>query len=198
MRIVAMSDTHGHHRELDVPDGDVLVHAGDFLLDSLDNVMFDDFIKWFEAQPHRHKLLVPGNHDGLLQYENSMFELGNICFDGVQFGCNSYTPIHKIKWHYQHERDSEQAYATMSYVDPADVLVTHGPSYGVADKTARGNHAGCRAIDAWVTKHQPQVHIHGHIHHSHGHYKNGETDVYNVAVLDDNYNLVHEPTVIDL
>ena len=29
VRIVAMADTHLFHRELSVPDGDVLIHAGD-------------------------------------------------------------------------------------------------------------------------------------------------------------------------
>ena len=29
MRIVAISDTHGLHDTLTIPDGDVLVHAGD-------------------------------------------------------------------------------------------------------------------------------------------------------------------------
>ena len=30
MRIVAISDTHTHHMDVVVPNGDVLVHAGDF------------------------------------------------------------------------------------------------------------------------------------------------------------------------
>jgi hypothetical protein len=30
LRCVVISDTHGHHRELRVPDGDVLLHCGDF------------------------------------------------------------------------------------------------------------------------------------------------------------------------
>jgi hypothetical protein len=29
LKIVCISDTHGKHRNLKVPDGDVLVHAGD-------------------------------------------------------------------------------------------------------------------------------------------------------------------------
>ena len=29
LKIVCISDTHGKHRSLKVPDGDVLVHAGD-------------------------------------------------------------------------------------------------------------------------------------------------------------------------
>ena len=34
MRIVLISDTHGLHRQLDVPAGDLLIHAGDFTLNS--------------------------------------------------------------------------------------------------------------------------------------------------------------------
>lgn len=30
MRIVHISDTHGHHSQLRLPQGDVLVHSGDF------------------------------------------------------------------------------------------------------------------------------------------------------------------------
>ena len=30
IRIVCISDTHKKHRQLDVPDGDILIHAGDF------------------------------------------------------------------------------------------------------------------------------------------------------------------------
>lgn len=32
VRIVAVSDTHNHHRSLQVPDGDILIHAGDFTI----------------------------------------------------------------------------------------------------------------------------------------------------------------------
>ena len=32
MRIVAISDTHTKERELAIPDGDVLIHAGDFTM----------------------------------------------------------------------------------------------------------------------------------------------------------------------
>lgn len=30
VRLVMLSDTHTHHSELDVPDGDILIHAGDY------------------------------------------------------------------------------------------------------------------------------------------------------------------------
>jgi hypothetical protein len=30
IRIVCVSDTHELHREIDIPSGDMLIHAGDF------------------------------------------------------------------------------------------------------------------------------------------------------------------------
>ena len=63
MRIVAVADTHLFHADLGLlPEGDVLIHAGDLLrggrLAELRQAM-----PWLLAQPHRHKLFVAGNHD---------------------------------------------------------------------------------------------------------------------------------------
>lgn len=30
VRIICISDTHGYHADLNLPDGDILVHTGDF------------------------------------------------------------------------------------------------------------------------------------------------------------------------
>jgi 3',5'-cyclic AMP phosphodiesterase CpdA len=54
MRIVCVSDTHGRHREITVPDGDVLVHAGDLTrYGRLDEAR--DVNDWLRTLPHRHK-----------------------------------------------------------------------------------------------------------------------------------------------
>ncbi len=69
-RLVCISDTHQRHRTLKtLPDGDVLVHAGDILLcnrlfsekASLEALM--DFNAWLGEQPHSVKIVVAGNHD---------------------------------------------------------------------------------------------------------------------------------------
>jgi hypothetical protein len=66
MRIVHLWDTHMLHRRLDVPTGDVLVHSGDFSGEgTLDD--YTDFFSWLDSMPHKHKLLVAGNHDALFQ-----------------------------------------------------------------------------------------------------------------------------------
>src|SRR5258708_965130 len=63
MRIVAVADTHTFHDDLrQIPDGDVFLHAGDLCraggLDELRSAA-----GWLRALPHRHKLVIAGNHD---------------------------------------------------------------------------------------------------------------------------------------
>ena len=68
MRLVCISDTHSMHRQVVVPDGDVLIHAGDCLgVGTLEEL--EDLDNWFSEQPHRHKILIAGNHDWCLQDE---------------------------------------------------------------------------------------------------------------------------------
>ena len=62
MRIVCLSDTHCRSDDFKVPDGDVLIIAGDVCLrGSLTELQtFDAFLGQL---PHKHKLFVAGNHD---------------------------------------------------------------------------------------------------------------------------------------
>src|ERR1700738_1506286 len=62
-RIVCISDTHGLHRKVAVPEGDLLIHAGDFMRTGMSLEEIADFNDWLEEQPHPHKIVVAGNHD---------------------------------------------------------------------------------------------------------------------------------------
>lgn len=66
IRVVCISDTHNTHPE--VPDGDILIHAGDLT----ENGSFAEVQKelyWLESLPHKYKIFVAGNHDVLLDKE---------------------------------------------------------------------------------------------------------------------------------
>ena len=67
MRLVCISDTHSLHRRIpEIPDGDVLIHAGDCLgAGTLDDVVHLD--NWLGSLPHRHKIVIAGNHDWVFQ-----------------------------------------------------------------------------------------------------------------------------------
>lgn len=54
-RIVAVSDTHMYHEKLVIPDGDILVHAGDMTRSGkLSEVTMVG--EWLNSQPHKHYL----------------------------------------------------------------------------------------------------------------------------------------------
>ena len=55
LRMVCISDTHSETRWLNVPDGDVLIHAGDFTYDgSLRELL--KFVEFLKTLPHKHKV----------------------------------------------------------------------------------------------------------------------------------------------
>ena len=65
IRVVTISDTHEKEIALkpeDVPEGDVLVHSGDVTLKGKPNA-FAQFREWMGQLPHKHKLVIAGNHD---------------------------------------------------------------------------------------------------------------------------------------
>lgn len=71
-RIVCISDTHGRHPRLKLPDGDILIHAGDFT-ERGEAYEVDPFLDWFEALPHPHKVFIAGNHDFYLEQHPEYF-----------------------------------------------------------------------------------------------------------------------------
>ena len=70
-KIVCISDTHDKINELkNLPEGDVLIHAGDFThKSSLEEI--EMFNKWLSKQPHPIKIVIAGNHDILFDIENN-------------------------------------------------------------------------------------------------------------------------------
>ena len=50
MKIVAISDTHGMHRRINMPEGDVLLHCGDFCRTGT-MAEVTDFASWLIEQP---------------------------------------------------------------------------------------------------------------------------------------------------
>ena len=73
MRITFISDTHGQHAKLQIPeDTDILVHAGDVSgRGQLSEVK--DFVDWFTELPFRHKIFIAGNHDFLMEKNPGAF-----------------------------------------------------------------------------------------------------------------------------
>ncbi len=154
--IVAISDTHGRHRDLDIPLCDILIHCGDICTDGDENQIID-FFKWFSAQPATHKLFVSGNHDYPFVFEpiNAI----NLIPKNVIFMDNKAATIQNINF--------MGLYAPYNLHDipeiplkKVDFLLTHVPPKSIID-----DGLGCPYLKKFVKKVNPAFHVFGHIHH---------------------------------
>src|ERR1700682_3760740 len=84
MVLVLFGDTHELHREVEVPAGDILICVGDFTMFSKNLSAIEDFNDWLGELPHRHKIVVPGNHEFFLESNperRSLLDNANVLID---------------------------------------------------------------------------------------------------------------------
>lgn len=208
MRIVVISDTHTFEDRITVPDGDVLIHAGDATIEGTPAEVVA-FGKWFDAQPHRHKIFVAGNHDWLFQ-KNPIQAHYLIQFDGVYYLQDSGITIDGIRfygspwqprfcdWAFNLDR-GEAIKQKWDLIPQCNVLITHGPPWGILDCVMIGReHLGCEELLKAVGRVRPKVHVFGHIHGGYGERKVNGIRFINASICDEGYNAVNRPIVIDL
>ena len=160
LQVVVISDTHGAHRNLQIPDGDVLVHAGDFTrFGSEDDAI--DFNGWLATLPHRTKIVVEGNHEFNAPWKQRTAQiLSNANFlrnealevDGVRFFGKGFF------WNMR----SKNPYDDLIPKD-TDVLIAHNPARGYVD-----GGKGCEESAALCARLHPRAYICGHIHTAKG------------------------------
>jgi Icc-related predicted phosphoesterase len=175
MRIVCVSDTHGWHEFTEVPDGDILVHAGDVCrYGGLEDV--DEFNRWLGKLPHRHKVVICGNHDWCFQEKpdeararltNAIYLQDSGCtIDGLTFYGSPWTPLF-CDWSFM--LSEPELAAKWALIPPGvDVLITHGPPFSFLDWTNRNEHAGSSTLLDRVHEVKPRFHVFGHIHEGAG------------------------------
>lgn len=201
MKLVIISDTHGYHDDLDLPDGDVLIHCGDVCgLSDEDSVI--RFAKWFDSQPHKNKICIAGNHDKYMDgkyFENSEYLLDSgLTIDGVKFWGSPWTPTF-YDWYFMKDRGAEIAKKWYLIPDDTDVLITHGPPSGShLAKTAQGQDVGCAELAWSVYDVMPKVHCFGHIHEGYGMTEYCGTTFINASICNLSLMPVNNPVVIDI
>jgi Icc-related predicted phosphoesterase len=209
MRIVHLSDTHMLHRRLDVPAGDILVHSGDFVDGgSLDE--YTDVFSWLDSMPHKHKLLVAGNHDSLFQLFAKMIrkrlpksitylEDSGATIDGLKFWGSPWTLGYPwMAFTYRAIEGGETRWTSVP--DDINVLVTHGPPHGILDRDYEGQRIGDALLYKRVKTIRPKLHLFGHVHDQNGVIERLGTTFVNAAVGDDHedLNLIRKIHVLDV
>lgn len=187
--LVAMADTHLYHGDLVVPDGDILVHAGDLTRGgSVEELA--EAAAFLERLPHEHKLVIAGNHELCLERTPALArrqlrglryledEAATVC--GLRFWGSPWQPWF-LDWAFNLPRGPKLAAKWALAPVDTDVLVTHGPPRGYGDRVLDHRREGCDDLLARVKELQPLLHVFGHIHEDRGAWKVGRTLVANVT-----------------
>lgn len=91
MRVVAFSDTHNKHENIILPEGDILIFAGDCTIGGSVKEL-ESFIKWMSSQPHKFKYVVGGNHDDALQDDPSIVKRY-----GMEYLCDNEINVNGLR-----------------------------------------------------------------------------------------------------
>ena len=224
MRLCCLSDTHTKHKGLTIPECDVLIHAGDSTWTG-EYRETRRFIEWFAAQPAKHKVLIAGNHELTLDENHSKFnphvrnlvlnqrgfiylENSEVVIDGIKFWGTPWTPwFHD--WAFNGYPDADAPFERgVSLLDiykemPEDVnvIISHGPPYGMGDQTLDGDDRVGSVDMRKLTSNLDhlRLYISGHIHEARGmEIADGGVHYCNVSTLDRDYDTVRVPVVIDV
>ena len=207
MKIVAYSDAHWYFDKVSVPKGDVLIYAGDWCSgDGFKNTIA--FARKLSEFKHKYKIVVAGNHDLIAQQNpalvrNILQESGvmylqdeGIKIKGINFYGSPWTPQFN-NWAFMKE-DSQLKHYWRKIPNYTNVLITHGPAYGILDRVPNVGSVGSMSLEEAIMKKKPMIHICGHIHSGYGIMESEHTYFYNVSVCNDAYDVVNKPMEIVL
>lgn len=213
IQITCLSDLHGSFPKFE--GGDLLIVAGD--LTASDQIyQYAQFFEWLARQNYRKKVIIGGNHDGLFTVCDVKEEARMLCgmgadnfeylcdsgceFEGLKIWGAPWTPVF-FDWHFMLKR--EQLAEKWSLIpDDTNILITHGPPFGILDQVSPRKHyrCGCEELALRLKElHELKLHVFGHIHGGHGvkDVKSGPIYV-NAAYMDEQYNPTNKPVRIEL
>ncbi len=176
MLIAAVSDTHGYHNHLELPQADVFIYAGDFSQRG-NLVELQSFNYWLSLVPCKYKIVIAGNHDRFVQRNSSVaratitnatyLENSSVTLDGIKFYGSPYTPLF-YDWAFMLERGEPLRQIWAKIPEDTDILITHGPPKDHLDENIHGEKCGCEELLDRILRLQLQAHIFGHIHEQGG------------------------------
>ncbi len=156
LKIIALSDTHGKHRELHINPCDILIYAGD-CCDAGDLEQMQDFFAWYSKQPAQHKIFVSGNHDlpfelnpelseelipnNVLFLNNRIIEIEGIIIIGIEATMGLLNDI--------------------EITEKVDIIISH-----CAPKNILDGDMGCEKLRKLIFDVKPAYSIFGHCHES--------------------------------
>lgn len=181
----------------------------------------DKFRPWAENLPVEKVIFIAGNHDIQIErdpwwFKNEFPKYKKITYlehelyeyissqDGAVYSIFG-TPYCKIfgRWAFMRENEILE---TLYNEIPSnlDILISHDAPYGVNDVCYQGRassegHIGNKSLASAILVKQPKYNFHGHLHSSKHEFELLEdTKICNCSVVDEYYDLVYNPIIIEI
>eukprot|EP00123_Amoebidium_parasiticum_P015854 comp23176_c1_seq1/m.37550 comp23176_c1_seq1/g.37550 ORF comp23176_c1_seq1/g.37550 comp23176_c1_seq1/m.37550 type:complete len:298 (-) comp23176_c1_seq1:28-921(-) len=222
IRLVCISDTHGFVDKIYIPPGDILIHAGDFTNTGHPSDV-EKFDAWMASLPHKHKLVIAGNHD--LTFDEDAYPMlwdrfHKRCFDfrktrallknctyledsgvtiqGYKFWGSPWQPEF-CNWAFNLKRGRHLKDKWDLIPSDTEILITHGPPVGFRDMIYTANRVGCVDLHMAVRNRiRPLYNIFGHIHEAYGMCTDGTTTYINASTCTMQYGPTNPAVIVDL
>lgn len=219
MKIVAISDTHEQHTKINLPDGDILIHAGDATYRG-ELSAFENFINWMIKQTHTYKICIGGNHElGFEHGPNRKQALKMLSDNGIIYLQDSGVTINETifwgspvtprffdwEWNRNRGKDIQKHWDLID--TQVNVLITHGPPHGILDlvenntfNKGRDLHQGCEDLTKKIKSlKQLKAHVFGHLHLNGGQSKTIDGVIFaNASICTEQYNPINKPIVFEI
>lgn len=226
MKICAFSDMHGN-LDFKIEPCDIVLIGGDIVplkiqmsSDKSEEWFITEFIPWCNNLPCEKVVFIAGNHDWwwmrhpdrvrlALQGQDKITYLDCEIFEyqgKVIFGTPLCKPFGRWAFMESYEEQDKRYSRYVDVIGKIDIILSHDAPYGVSDVLlqkdcwwADGGHIGNESLKKLIEKAQPMMNLHGHLH-STNHKKEmlGDTEVYNISLLNEDYDMVYEPQYFEI
>jgi Icc-related predicted phosphoesterase len=220
LKIVVCSDTHEQEHKVILPEGDMLIHCGDWTYKGT-SLAIEKFLNWFSIQPHKFKVFIAGNHElgldtgpgreyklnlikSFTDKNENLFYLEN---SGVNIeGLNIYgSPVSPWfgSWAWSTKRGPNIQKYWEQIPTSTNILITHTPPHGILDLVEQNQenvHVGCVDLRTRIdTLPNLKLSCFGHLHKQ-GSIKTKLNNVMyvNGALCDEDYVINRIPVVVEI
>lgn len=210
MRVVCISDTHSFHNRISIPEGDVLLFSGDMCgRSTLEDVR--RFNQWLGTLPYPKEniVVVAGNHDRPFEDDPKKAKsfMTNCTYlqdelyvvNGLKIWGSPWQPEF-FNWAFNLKRGPEIKEKWDLIPDGIDILITHGPPFGIGDKAQMTmQNVGCVDLLDAVKRVNPKMHLFGHIHEGYGVFQKKDMDTVfvNASICTLQYKPIQLPLVFE-
>ena len=221
---ICVSDTHNqvaslhNHRMFQDKEYDVLLHAGDLTFTGDITSMLRELESIASLPGIKHKIIIPGNHDFIFERNEDAKNQFKKYFPELTILINETVTITDVNgdkfniygspvtpefynWAFNVRRGEEIKRYWDRIPSNTDILVTHGPPYGVLDQLPTTyEYVGCH--DLWDTiqdrLYNLKLHVFGHIHTGYGERTKNNITFINASICNSNYVPTNDPVHIEV